>query len=97
VDNPLDDDNDDDEDDVFHFIIDNKDNRSRGSSVCISGNRMHDRATEIHSPAGAGVFSSNLCVQTGSRTQPASCAMGTGGPFLGVKRVRGETLTTHPL
>jgi hypothetical protein len=30
-------------------------------------------------------FSSNLCVQTGSGAHPASCAMGTGGPFPGGK------------
>jgi hypothetical protein len=36
------------------------------------------------------------CVQTGSGTHPASCTMGTGGPFPGVKRGRGVTLTTHP-
>jgi hypothetical protein len=41
-------------------------------------------------------FSSNLCVQTGSGAHPSSCTMGTGGPFLGVKRGRGVTLTTHP-
>jgi hypothetical protein len=28
-------------------------------------------------------FSSILCVQTGSGAHPASCTMGTGGPFLG--------------
>jgi hypothetical protein len=26
-------------------------------------------------------FSSTLCVQTGSGAHPASCTMGTGGPF----------------
>jgi hypothetical protein len=30
-------------------------------------------------------FSSNLCVQTGSEAHPASCQMGTGGPFSGGK------------
>jgi hypothetical protein len=30
-------------------------------------------------------FSSNLCVQTGSGAHPASCTMGTGGPFPGCK------------
>jgi hypothetical protein len=30
-------------------------------------------------------FSSNLCVQTGSKAHPASCTMGTGGPFAGAK------------
>jgi hypothetical protein len=42
------------------------------------------------------IFSSNLCVQTGSEAHPASCTMGTGGPFPGSKRGRGVMLTTHP-
>jgi hypothetical protein len=41
-------------------------------------------------------FSSILCVQTGSEAHPASCTVGTGVPFTGVKRGRGVTLTTHP-
>jgi len=40
--------------------------------------------------------SSSLCVQTGSEAHPASCTMGTGGPFPGVNRGLGVTLTTHP-
>jgi hypothetical protein len=36
-------------------------------------------------------FSSNLCVQT----HVGSDSMGTVGPFNGVKRGRGVTLTTH--
>jgi hypothetical protein len=39
----------------------------------------------VRSPAGAKDFSSNLCVQTGSGAHPASCTMGTGGPFPGGK------------
>jgi hypothetical protein len=39
----------------------------------------------VRSPAGAKDFSSNLCVQTDSEAHPASCTMGTGGPFPGVK------------
>jgi hypothetical protein len=42
-------------------------------------------------------FSCSLCVQTGSRAHPASCTMGTGGPFPGAKRGRGVTLMTHPI
>jgi hypothetical protein len=34
---------------------------------------------------GQGIFSSNLCVQTGSGVHPASCQMGTGSPLLGDK------------
>jgi hypothetical protein len=47
-------------------------------------------------PAGVKDFSSNLCVQIGSEDHPASCTMGTGGPFPGAKRGRGVTLTIHP-
>jgi hypothetical protein len=41
-------------------------------------------------------FSSSLCVQTGSGAHPASCTMGTGGPFSGLKGGRGVTVTIHP-
>jgi hypothetical protein len=34
-------------------------------------------------PSRGKGFSSNLCVQTGSETHPASCTVGTGGPFPG--------------
>jgi hypothetical protein len=37
-----------------------------------------------------------LYSQTGSGARPASCTMGTGGPFPGSNRGRGMTLTTHP-
>jgi hypothetical protein len=45
---------------------------SRGSSVSIvSDYGLDDRAIGVRSPAGAKVFSSNLCVQTGlGPTQP---------------------------
>jgi hypothetical protein len=39
----------------------------------------------VLSPARAKDFSYNLCVQTGSEAHPASCPMGTGGPFPGGK------------
>jgi hypothetical protein len=42
-------------------------------------------------------FSCSLWVQTGSGTHPASCTVGTGGPFPGLKRGQGMTLTTHPI
>jgi hypothetical protein len=42
-------------------------------------------------------FSSSLCVHTGSGAHPASCTVGTMGPFLWVKRGRSVTLTTHPI
>jgi hypothetical protein len=56
------------------------------SSVSIvSGYGLDDWAIELRSPAKAKSFSCNLCVQTGSGAHPASCTMGTGGPFLGGK------------
>jgi hypothetical protein len=61
----------------------------------VSGCGLDDRAIEVRSPAEAKDFSSSLCVQTGSEAHPAFCTMGTGGPFPGVKRGRGVTLTTH--
>jgi hypothetical protein len=68
-----------------------------GSSVSIvCGYGLDDRAIGFRSPAGAKDFSSNLCVQTGSGAHPASCTMGTGGPFPVAKRGWGVTLTTHP-
>jgi hypothetical protein len=61
---------------------------SSGSIVSDYG--LDDRAIEVRSPAGAKDFSSNLCVQTGSGVQPASCTMGTGGPFPGGKSAAGS-------
>jgi hypothetical protein len=43
------------------------------------------REIGVRSPVGAKDFSSSLCVQTGSGAHPASCTMGTGGPFSGSK------------
>jgi hypothetical protein len=56
---------------------------SSGSIVSDYG--MDDRAIGVRSPAEANNFSSSLCVQTGSGAHPASCTMGTGGPFPGGK------------
>jgi hypothetical protein len=60
---------------------------SSGSIVSDYG--LDDRAIGVRSQAGAKDFSSNLCVQTGSGAHPASCTMGTGGPFPGSKGVAG--------
>jgi hypothetical protein len=68
-----------------------------GSSVgIVSGYGLGDRAIEVRSLAKMKDFSSNLCVQTGFGTHPASCTMGTGGRSPGLKRCRGVTLATHP-
>jgi hypothetical protein len=57
-----------------------------GSSVSIvSDYGLDDRVIGVRSPAEAKDFSSSLCAQTGSGAHPASCTMGTGGPFPGGK------------
>jgi hypothetical protein len=60
---------------------------SSGSIVSDYG--LDDRAIGVRSPAGAKDFSSSICVQTGSEAHPASCPMGTGGPFPGGKSAAG--------
>jgi hypothetical protein len=67
------------------------------SSVSIvSGYGLDDRAIEVRSPAQAKDFSSSLCVQTGSAAHPASCTMGTGGPFPGAKARPGRDADHSP-
>jgi hypothetical protein len=59
---------------------------SRGSLVgVVSDYGLDYRAIGVRSLAGARDYSSGLCVLTGSETHPASCSMGTGGLFPGVK------------
>jgi hypothetical protein len=53
--------------------------RSRGSSVSIVSDYRLDNQCSI--PGRGKGFSSSLCVQTGSGAHPASCTMGTGGPY----------------
>jgi hypothetical protein len=67
---------------------------SSGSIVSDYG--LDDRAIEVRSPAGVKDFSSNLCVQTGSGSHPASCTMGTGGPFPGGKARPGRDADHSP-
>jgi hypothetical protein len=67
---------------------------SSGSIVSDYG--LDDRAVGVRSPAGAEDFSSNLCVQTGSGANPASCTMGTGGPFPGGKARPGRDADHSP-
>jgi hypothetical protein len=71
--------------------------RRRGSSVSIvPGYGLDDRAIVVRSPAGAKDFSSSLCVQTGSGAHPASCTMGTVGPFPGDKARPGSDADHSP-
>jgi hypothetical protein len=84
---------------IFSLLIDGKLPQGEpGNSVSIvSDYGLDDREIEVLSPTEAKDFSSILCVQTGSGAHPASYTMGTGGPFRGLKRCRGVTLTTHPV
>jgi hypothetical protein len=71
--------------------------RSRVSSVSIvSDYGLDNRAIGVRSPAGAKDFSSSFCVQTGSGAHPASCTMGTEGPFPGGKSAPGRDADHSP-
>jgi hypothetical protein len=60
--------------------------RSRVSSDSIVCDyELDDRAIGVRFPAGAKDFSCSVCVQTGCGSHPASCPVGTGGPFPGGK------------
>jgi hypothetical protein len=65
----------------------------RQYSVWLRAGRPGDRGSI---PAGAKDFSSILCVQTGSGAHPASCTMGTGGPFHGCKARPGRDADHSP-
>jgi hypothetical protein len=57
-----------------------------GSSVSkMSGYGLDVRAIRFDPRQRRKNLSSSLCVQTGSGAHPASCTMGTGGPFPGAK------------
>jgi hypothetical protein len=62
----------------------------------VSGYGLDDRAIDVRSPTGAKDCSSSLCVQTGSGAHPASCTMGTGGPFPGGKARQGRDADHSP-
>jgi hypothetical protein len=71
--------------------------REPDSSVFIvPGYGLDDREVEVRSTAEAKDFSSSLCVQTGSGAHPASCPMGTGGPFPGGKARPGRDADHSP-
>jgi hypothetical protein len=62
----------------------------------VSDYGLDDRAIGVRSPAVVKDFSSSLCVQTDSGAHPASCTMGTGGPFPGVKARQGRDADHSP-
>jgi hypothetical protein len=57
---------------------------------------LDDRVIEVRSPAETKDFSSSLCFQTGCGVHPASCPMGTGGPFPGGKARPGRDADHSP-
>jgi hypothetical protein len=57
-----------------------------GSVSTVSGYRLN----EVRTRQRWKDFSSNLCAQAGSGAHPASCTMGTGGPFPGAKEWPGR-------
>jgi hypothetical protein len=60
--------------------------KSRDSSVGIAtGYGLGDRMIGVRFPAVFGKFSLRYRVQTGSGAHSASCPVGNGAPFLGVK------------
>jgi hypothetical protein len=63
----------------------------------VSDYGLDDRAIRVRSPAGAKDFSSSLCVQTGSGAHPATCTMGTEGPFPRGKAQPGRDADHSPL
>jgi hypothetical protein len=68
--------------------------RSWGSSV--SSVWLHTGRPGIYAWYRQKIFSSSFCGQTRSEAHRASYAMGTGGPFPGVKRGRVVTLIANP-
>jgi hypothetical protein len=70
---------------------------SQSSSVSIvSDYGLDSWVTGVWSQAEAVAFSSDLCVHTGSGAHPASCTMGTGGPFLRGKAWPGRDADHSP-
>jgi hypothetical protein len=67
------------------------------SGSILSDYGLDDRAIGVRSPVGAEDFSSSFCVQTGSGAHPASCTMGTGGPFPRGKARPGRDADYSPL
>jgi hypothetical protein len=71
--------------------------KEHGSSISIvSGYGLDDRAIDVRSPAEARDFSYSLSVQTSFVAHPASCTMGTGGPFPGGKARPGRDADHSP-
>jgi hypothetical protein len=70
--------------------------RGAGIAQSVYSSFTTDWTTRVRSPAEAKDCSSILCVQTGSGAHPASCTMGTGGPFSGGKARPGRDADHSP-
>jgi hypothetical protein len=66
------------------------------SGSIVSGYGLDDRAIKVRYPDEARDISSNRCVQTGSGVHPASCTMGTWGPFPWAKARPGRDADHSP-
>jgi hypothetical protein len=70
---------------IYYTAILNLYREPGSSGGIVSDYGLEYRAIGVRSPAGAKDFSSSLCVQTSSGAHPASCTMGSVGPFPGGK------------
>jgi hypothetical protein len=73
---------------IYNLVTEEHRSRVRSGSI-VSDYGLDDRTIGVRFPVGAKDFSCSLCVQTGSGAHPASCPMGTGGPFRGGKSAAG--------
>jgi hypothetical protein len=64
----------------------------------VSGYGLDDRAIQVRSTAKVTkrILPSNFCVQTGSEAHPASCPVGSEGPFPGGKARPGRDADHSP-
>jgi hypothetical protein len=63
----------------------------------VSDYELDDRRSRFDPRQRQKDFSSSLCAQTDSGAHPASCTMGTGGPFPGGKARQGRDADRSPL
>jgi hypothetical protein len=68
----------------------------RGAGIGLHGVLLRTGQGSI-TGRGVKIYPLASCVQTSSEAHPASCPVGTGGLFPGVKLGRGVTLTIHPI
>jgi hypothetical protein len=79
----------------FSLVVERRGSRGSSGSI-VSDHGLHDREIGVRFPTEAKDFSSILCVQTGSGVHPASCTIGTGGPFPGGKARPGSHTDHSP-